>query len=164
MSNSSTSLPQIHAPNPASVLVSKSQVSSSPKGVQRSHSSTVLPAVSGIARQSSPDVPAFFHGHTHAQAVATGQVGALDAASTEGANATAPKASVLAALNQAKEVEPQMIRSEGRGGFSDTRLRLFVKGVLPCFNPTIMEAYGAGVRDLGNSSVDPDVSIPQLTN
>jgi hypothetical protein len=31
--------------------------------------------------------------------------------------------------------------------------------VLPCFNPTIMEAYGAGVREMGIASVDPDVII-----
>jgi hypothetical protein len=164
MSSSSTSLPQIHVPNPSTAPSSKSQVVNSTKGpsAHRSLSSAFLPAVAGGARQSSPDIPGFFHGHTHSQAVATGQIGAPDVAPTQSANPTTLKASVLAALHQAKEGDPHATRFDGKNGFSDTRLRLFVKGALPCFNPTIMEAYGAGVRDLGISTVDPDVRTPHF--
>jgi hypothetical protein len=162
MSNSSTTLPQIY-PNTSSASSSKSQVANSPKSPAKAQSSSFLPAVAGSTRQSSSDIPVFFHGHTHSQAVATGQIAAPDVTPSESANASTLKASVLAALHQAKEVEPQVIRFDSKSGFSDARLRLFVKGALPCFNPTIMEAYGAGVRDLGNSSVDPDVGIPQST-
>jgi len=166
MSHSSTSLPQLQAQlgkSPSSSLLSKPQAAIGPKGSagQRLQDSSILPAIAGSARAQSPaDVPSFFHGHTHAQAVATGQGATSEPLLAENARVSVLKGSVLAALQQSKEVEPDAIGS----GPSDTRLRLFVKGVLPCFNPAIMEAYGAGVRDLGTASVDPDVaSLPNDT-
>jgi hypothetical protein len=164
MSHSGTSLPQLQAQpgkSPTSTLSSKSQAANGAKGSagQRSQDSSILPAVAGSARPPA-DIPSFFHGHTHAQAVSTGQVGASEPSPTVSTNASVLKSSVLAALLQTKGGDPDAIRSDGGSGLSDTRLRLFVKGVLPCFNPAIMEAYGAGVRDLGTAAVDPDVAIP----
>jgi hypothetical protein len=165
MSHSGASLPQLQAQpgkSPTSAaLLSKSQASNGSKGSagQRSQESSVLPAIAGSARPPA-DIPTFFHGHTHAQAVATGQVAALEPSPTENANASVFKSSVLAALQQTKGGDNDSIRSDVGSSVSDIRLRLFVKGVLPCFSPVLMEAYGAGVRDLGTASVDPDVAIP----
>jgi hypothetical protein len=161
MSHSGTSLPQLQAQpgkSPTtSALLSKSQAVNGPKGSgQRSQESSILPAIAGSARPPA-DIPTFFHGHTHAQAVATGQVAVSEPLPTENTNASVFKSSVLAALQQTKVGDTDAIRSDGGSGVSETRLRLFVKGVLPCFSPALMEAYGAGVRDLGTASADPDV-------
>ncbi len=164
MSHSSTTLPQVQAQpgkSPTSALSTKSHAANGLKGSagQRLQESTILPAIAGSTRPSA-DIPTFFHGHTHAQAVATGtgQMGVSEpqALPTETSNTSVFKSSVLAALQQTKGGDTDSICS----GVSDTRLRLFVKGVLPCFSPALMEAYGAGVRDLGTAAVDPDVTPP----
>lgn len=108
--------------------------------------------MSGSARQSSADIPTFFHGHSHSQEVATGK---LDDSEKSSATLRLWQNTSLKAFG----AKPDATQPDGDSGHTDTRLRLFVKGVLPCFNPTIMEAYGAGVREMGIASADPDVIL-----
>jgi hypothetical protein len=156
MHSSSTSLPQLHGQSPSSALPKTSKAPNKREGSASGGSiiPTTLPLISGSAQQSSADVPTFFHGHSHSQAVATGK---LDDSEKSSATLRLWQNTSLKAVG----AKPDAAQSDGDSGLghTNTRLRLFVKGVLPCFNPTIMEAYGAGVREMGIASVDPDVII-----
>lgn len=65
---------------------------------------------------------------------------------------TDPESDGTAALSARKCAE----RNDGLAAdaVSQSRIGMLLSGVLPCYNPTLMKAYGSGLRAVGSSSND----------